>query len=378
MHPSLLQRVIETVRDAIGLSSDAELTCEMDPATFTLRTAEAYRHLGVNRASVGAQSFDNDLLSACRRVHKRRDIEEAVSALRDAGFANISLDLISGLPGQTMDTWRASLDAALRVDPEHISSYDLMLEPGTHFGNKYEPGEGPLPTEALAAEMMNISAAVLRDAHFEHYEVSNFAKRDLRVKLPNRAGTHRPLKLHKSPFRSKHNMAYWQNEAFYAFGLGATSVLDGFRFARPRRLSAYVEYVNGLEQIAGLTSESEEGDTQWKHVTEVFYPNMKPLNERERLEDYLINAFRLLVEGVNLEELRLQFGPPAWERLVTAIEKCDSLERQGFIRVERSMLEQYPTSVRLTEQGALIENTVLSTLLHEAVWRVPVQSETLT
>lgn len=367
LHPSLLQQVIETIDQTIGLSSNAEITCEMDPATFTLYTAEAYRELGVNRASVGAQSFDDNLLSTCRRVHRKSDIDSAITTLRRTGFDNISLDLISGLPGQTLLSWKSSLQAALQLYPEHISCYDLTLEPGTAFGVKYESGEGPLPSEDVAAEMMILAADVLKGARFEHYEVSNFAKLG-----SDQQSTQTPTEFgnRASPFRSKHNMTYWRNEPFYAFGLGATSLLDGYRFARPRRLQDYRRYVEDVDSFLGSKAREDSDDA--KHLQELtcnhFYPVAKPLTTTESFEDYLINSFRLLVEGVNLEEVERFFGASARQRLEIAIEGNFYHVEQGNIDVTRGR-ERRLRSVRLTEQGALIENSILSSLMEEAVWK---------
>lgn len=164
-------------------------------------------------------------------------------------------------------------------------------------------------------------------------------------------------------------MAYWRNEPFYAFGLGATSVVDGFRFARPRRLSDYVKYVDGLTKFAESPEMSRHDRFEAINVTQAFYPHSPKMSNRERLEDYLINSFRLLVEGVSLDEVHDLFGATASGRLARALDKLSALEEQGSIRVERD--ESGPRSVALTEQGALIENSVLSTVMQEAVWQHP-------
>lgn len=357
LHPSLLERVIRTVRDAIGLDSGCEITVEMDPATFTPHTAESYRELGVNRASVGAQSFDDDLLAICRRVHRAADISLATTALRKAGFENISLDLISGLPGQTLTSWKTTLVSALDLHSEHISSYDLTLEPGTPFGNKYESGTGPLPPEDVVVDMMTATAGTLRSAGFEHYEVSSFARRNQSPDGSKKS----------SPFRSRHNMAYWRNEPFYAFGLGSTSLLDGYRFARPRRMADYRAYVEGLDNY--LNDPGRMDQMNWREQTlKYLYPGLRPLTTTERLEDYLINSSRLLVEGVSLGELEDLFGSVERDRLVKAVEKNNHLEREGNLIVTRHE-QQRMQAIRLTERGMLIENSVLSTLLQDAIWR---------
>lgn len=340
----------------------------MDPATFTPYTAAAYRALGVNRASVGAQSFDDDLLAVCRRVHRKADISSAMAALRGAGFENVSLDLISGLPGQTLVSWKASLSAALDLYPEHISSYDLTLELGTSFGNKYESGRGPLPPEDEVVEMMTVTADTLGVAGFEHYEVSNFARRGRSLKTSDASPRKASCNSDKSPFRSRHNMAYWRNEPFYAFGLGSTSVLDGYRFARPRRMGDYRAYVEELDNHVNNTKGRLDG-VKWRDRTlKRLYAGLAPLTKTEQFEDYLINSFRLLVEGVNLKEVEELFGGEVRKRLVEAVKRNECLEEDGNLRVTRYG-DGEVQSIQLTEQGALVENAILSSLLQDAIWR---------
>lgn len=370
LHPTLLQRVVTAIRENFGLQTDAEVTCEMDPATFTLQSAEAFREIGVNRASVGAQSFNDEELASCGRIHRSADIEKAVQVLRSAGFNNLSLDLISGLPGQSLSSWHQSLDSLISLNPEHVSAYDLTLEEGTDFGKRYTAGVSPLPCESSAAQMMTVTSDVLRTAGYEHYEVSNYARRSGR-RFQNTGEGSAPQEI-ISPFRSKHNMAYWRNEPFYGFGLGSTSVLDGFRFARPRKMSQYRRYVENLS--AGVTELAEDEETKymkWNDRMRLLYPHVEPLTERERLEDFLINSFRLLVDGVKVDELEAMFGATARKRFISAVENNRHLVDDGFLEVDEGEANARRDfrAVRLTEEGALVENAVLSTLMQAAVWR---------
>lgn len=372
LHPTLLSRVVSSIRETFGLQEQAELTCEMDPATFTLHSAEAFREIGINRASVGVQSFDDKELAMCRRIHSAADIAPAVGALRSAGFDNISLDLISGLPEQSFDSWRNSLDAIIDLDPEHVSAYDLTLEEGTDFGKRFASGQSPLPNESTAAEMISVAADTLKRAGYEHYEISNYAKRTCRESYGSLPMKKQGMDRAASPFRSRHNMSYWRNEPFYAFGLGSTSVLDGYRFARPRGMSNYRRYVDGLAiGKTAFVGDSMEHEEQLQEQLKTFYPHVEPRTERERLEDFLINAFRLLVDGVQLDVLRAQFGPLAAERFASAVQRNSYFVEQGYLELEYSDPQRNLAVVRLTEQGALIENSILSTLMQDAVWQYP-------
>lgn len=338
IHPSMLERILNTVHKYVSVKADAEITAEMDPATFSLQKAVQFASLGVNRASVGAQSFDDNILSDCRRVHKARDIHTAIHNLRTANISNISLDLISALPHQSFQSWKSSLQQALRLNPNHISAYDLTLESGTLFHSKYSSGIDPLPDEQLAADMMLYTAQTLSNEGFDHYEVSNYAK--------------------GNSFRSKHNLAYWRNNPFYAFGLGATSLVDGYRFARPRRVSDYEAYVEHLENALETRPSPD--------YSSVLYPHIPQQTSSERLEDYLINAFRLLDQGVLLDDVEAQFGSIVRCRIQKAVHNNSQLEQQRLVHVVHH--GDCVHSIRLTEQGALLENSILATLMQDAVW----------
>jgi putative oxygen-independent coproporphyrinogen III oxidase len=163
--PSLLSveqvhQIIGTLTQHFGLAESPEISMEMDPGTFTLEQAQGYRQAGVNRVSLGSQAFQDNLLSDCGRTHRVKDIYEAVNVLRQAGYKNLSLDLISGLPNQTLGQWEASLERAIALSPQHISAYDLVIEPGTVFGKRFEPGEGPLPTDDLTAQGIPITKSL--------------------------------------------------------------------------------------------------------------------------------------------------------------------------------------------------------------------------
>lgn len=348
MHPSLLEKIINTFHSLTGLSKHVEITCEMDPATFTSQTAKDYAHLGVNRASIGAQSFDDHLLAACNRIHRVKDIYSAVQILTDANINNLSIDLISGLPAQSLTTWERSLDYAINLTPSHISAYDLTLEADTPFGNKYKSGMYPLPQEEDAVKMISITSDKLSTYGYEHYEISNYAK------LPN--NQQKP-----SSFRSSHNMAYWNNQPFYAFGLGATSLVDGYRFARPRRLADYKRYVNSLENIQNIESEST--------VESILYPHTKQQSQQDQLEDFYINSFRLLQDGLVLSELENRFGKNAKDRLISSLKKHDYLVKEKSLNVSYLDLDKTVFDrLTLTEKGLLIENSILSSIMADAVW----------
>ena len=158
---SQLSNILETLDRKFGIAAGAEISIEIDPGTFTLEQLRGYAAAGVNRVSLGVQAFQDELLQACGRSHSVAEIFEAVEIVRSAGIVNFSLDLISGLPHQTLEQWETSLKSAVEIAPTHLSSYDLIVEQGTAFGRYFEPGAQPLPADETAAQMYRLAGEIL-------------------------------------------------------------------------------------------------------------------------------------------------------------------------------------------------------------------------
>jgi oxygen-independent coproporphyrinogen-3 oxidase len=266
-----LERVLHSLDCQFGIFADTEIAIEMDPGTFDLEQLQGYGLAGVNRVSLGAQSFHQEQLQACGRTHTPEDIYKAVDLMHQAGLDNYSLDLISGLPHQTLTTWQQSLEAAVSCDPAHLSVYDLTVEPGTAFHRWYRPGESPLPTDEMTADMYRLAQATLSQAGYEHYEISNYAR---------------------PGYQCRHNRVYWENRAYYGFGMGAASYVQGQRFSRPRKRREYRDWVE-----AGCVVDSP--------VTEA----------GDRWLDTLMLGLRL-ADGLSLGELATAFGKSRVENLL--------------------------------------------------------------
>ncbi|WP_009545885.1 radical SAM family heme chaperone HemW [Crocosphaera subtropica] len=225
--PPYLEKILLTLDEHFGINSDAEISLEMDPGTFTLEQLSDYKKLGVNRFSLGVQSFDDELLEKCGRFHRYKDIGQAIDFIHQNKIKNFSLDLMSGLPYQNLETWKLSLQQAIRINPTHISCYDLVLEPVTAFGKQYKPGKFPLPNDQDTSQMYTITQQKLTEAGYEHYEISNYAK---------------------SGYQCRHNLVYWENKPYYGFGMGAASYTNNQRFTRPKTRKSYYEWINQLKQ----------------------------------------------------------------------------------------------------------------------------------
>ncbi|KAA8499674.1 Oxygen-independent coproporphyrinogen-III oxidase-like protein [Porphyridium purpureum] len=308
-----LEDIMALLRAELGFEPDIEITMEMDPGTFDVALARSFKQLGVTRASVGCQSFSDRLLSICGRAHNTDDIYRAIDALHSAQFDVYSLDLISGLPGQSLEDWHESLRCVERIAPVHVSTYDLELASSTKFGRLYKPGESPLPSDEDAALMYKESISFLNSIGILHYETSNFAR---------------------PGFESRHNQVYWRNEAYYGFGMGSTSYVEGKRVTRPRTLRAYYDWVDQYALLNGTLDDS---------ATDL----------AEQLEDTLMLGLRR-VSGVDLAALEGTFGVPVQQVLCAASER--------FLVDGRAQLSGSVLSLRDPE-GFLFQNDILSDLL---------------
>jgi len=225
--PSILQAshligILDQCRAAFTFETDAEVTIEVNPGTVDLPKLDALREGGVTRLSVGVQAVQDRLLQRIGRAHTAREAEQAFRLMREAGFGNVNLDLMFGLPGQGMDDWSETLDWAIDVSPEHLSAYGLTLEEGTPLYKAHRQGAIGLPDEATEAEMYRMAVDRLCDAGFEHYEISNFAR---------------------PGFRCRHNLVYWQHQEYLGLGAGAHSFLAGQRFFNELLPARYVSAI---------------------------------------------------------------------------------------------------------------------------------------
>jgi oxygen-independent coproporphyrinogen-3 oxidase len=224
-----LSRIMQTLKENFQVSHQAEITLETNPGTVDLEKLKSIRQLGFNRLSIGVQTFDSELLQKLARGHNKEDALKTLSWAKEAGFENISLDLIFGLPGQSMSSWEDTIDQALSEQIQHISCYALTIEEGTPFHKMYSNSNhthtnsaknSVIPSEEITVQMYEKLQVKLLEKGFEQYEVSNFAK---------------------TGFQSKHNLTYWRNEEFYGYGVSAHEFIKGERKSHNRNLEEYIQ-----------------------------------------------------------------------------------------------------------------------------------------
>ncbi|HEX8495213.1 MAG TPA: radical SAM family heme chaperone HemW [Pyrinomonadaceae bacterium] len=314
--PSLLnsaqvERLLKAVRERFRVEPDAEVTMEMNPGTLTPKILREFARLGVNRASFGAQTFDDSELQRLGRRHTAADVRQTILYLRDAGFINVSFDLIAGLPAQTLRAWSHNLDEALQLRPEHLSLYLLEVHDSTPLAEQIRRGQQPRPDDDIAAEMYQLMLDRTARAGYVHYEISNFC-------LPG--------------YESRHNTKYWTGEAVYGFGCSAHS-FDGERrrWANERDAARYTALV-------------EEGSSTVVEINE--------LDEREAQAEAIFLGLRLM-HGVNLTQHQRRFGRDLRADYATDLAR---LSEAGLISVEDERL-------KLTRSGALLSNEVFETFI---------------
>ena len=275
--PPQLESLLAALSCRFGLAPGAEISLELDPASFDQDRLAGYLQAGVNRVSLGGQSFDDAVLAGLGRRHRGADLLEAAGwlaqALGGGALSSWSLDLIQGLPGQDLGHWRRQLRQAIALAPPHLSVYDLTLEPGTVFAQRHDRGQLQLPDADLGADLMELTWAELSAAGYGHYEISNYA-------LPGHA--------------SRHNRVYWSGAGWWGFGMGATGSPWGERVARPRTRETYAAWLAQELGEAGIDGRRAEAPARTP-------PRGLPLDER------LMVGLRRR-EGVAMEPLLAQQG----------------------------------------------------------------------
>jgi len=334
--PSLLPagetgRILERVRDRFAVAEDAEITIECNPGTVTAEKLANYITHGINRLSIGLQSTEDEELKRIGRIHDYDTFLETYRRAREAGFGNINIDLMAGLPGQSIESYRKTLERVVSLAPEHISAYSLILEEGTPlYVNRKSY---TFPDEDEDREMYELTEKVLGQAGFWRYEISNYAREGREC---------------------RHNMVYWRRGDYAGFGLGASSMVGNVRWKNPdgqADYEAYVERMTAVDESRGVYSEETQAERAAR-MTIAGACEVQPLTVQEQMEEFMFLGLRL-TEGVDLGEFRQYFGKSADEiygKQIRTFTGQRLMEREG----ER---------LRLTPRGIDVSNTVFAAFL---------------
>ena len=312
--PPQMERFLKAVCTYFPLAPNAEFTMEANPGTTDSDKLAAMKAGGVNRISFGVQSFDNGLLERIGRIHSVDDVYRSIENARAAGFTNLSIDLMFGLPGQTVELLRDSVNRAMELGLPHYSIYSLKVEENTLFHKLYERNELPLPPEEEEFNMFILLMDMLKENGYEHYEISNFAK---------------------SGYESRHNSTYWRNEPYYGLGAGAHGYVNRMR------------HVN----LKGITPYIEAAAQKLPRLETALVP------EAEAMEDLMMVGLRLLA-GVPASRFSNQFaGQTLEEKFGGVIHK---LMNDDLLEVEKT---ENDTIYRLTDKGVLLGNEVFGSFI---------------
>lgn len=310
-----MERIFEALHEVFEIAEDAEITVEANPGTVTQEKLSAYRKLGINRISFGLQSADNGELKLLGRIHTYEQFLESYEMARTAGFTNINIDLISAIPKQTVRSWEETLKRIIRLKPEHISAYSLIIEEGTSFAKLYGEGsplERDLPSEEEERLMYEKTEEILGENGYHRYEISNYAKEGMEC---------------------RHNLGYWGRKNYLGLGLGASSLLDNRRYSNTENLREYTECAGQPEKIR---------------------KNTEHLTEEEQMEEFIFLGLRKM-NGISEQAFWNCFQKTIWDCYGENIRKV----------MEKGLLKQREGCLSLTKKGIDVSNYVFAEILYQ-------------
>lgn len=310
--PKQMEDILQKIYEIFELERRPEITIEVNPGTVDEEKLQCYKENGVNRLSMGLQSVKDEKLRLLGRIHTYQEFAESYELARKAGFDNISIDLISSVPGQTLQEWKEELETAAAQNPEHISVYQLIIEEGTPFYEKYAEHPELLPDEETSREIYLWTGKFLKEAGYEQYEISNYAK---------------PGK------ESRHNLKYWERGDYLGLGLGAASMVRNIRMSNTKDMRTYLERCDKPKTM--------REDVQF-------------LEEPRQMEEFMFLGLRK-TRGVSKKEFKRIFGREMDMVYEKALHKC----------LENGMLLEHKDRIFLSEEGTLLSNMVLSEFLFD-------------
>ena len=310
-----IQEIFNKVQEVFHLASCPEITIEANPGTVTLDKLKGWKELGINRISFGLQSIHDEELKMLGRIHTYQDFLQSYSMAREVGFNNINIDLISAIPGQSVESWRETLKTVAQLEPEHISAYSLIIEEGTLFYERYKDRRDPmgylsLPDEDDERKMYEETEVILNQYGFQRYEISNYAKLGREC---------------------KHNLGYWERTEYLGIGLGAATLIENTRYNITRDFSFYLENAGKSKEI---------------------FQEKEVLSTQDQMEEFMFLGLRKM-NGVSKRQFAQQFQCPIEEQYGEVLEE---LELENLISIKGDR-------IALTKRGIDISNYVFQKFL---------------
>ena len=322
--PSILEekyigQILDTLRSTARISDDAEITIECNPGTLTMEKLEAYKDADINRISLGLQSANDEELKTIGRIHNFEEFKKSFNLARLAGFNNINVDIMSALPGQTLNSYKETLARVITLNPEHISAYSLIVEDETPLKDRVENGEVALPSEDEEREMYYYTKEFLEKTGYKRYEISNYAK---------------------DGYECRHNIGYWKRVEYLGFGIGAASLFKGERFSNTSDINRYMHVLEKEDVM--------NADEVWKALNE----NIETLTQKDEMEEFMFLGLRM-TDGVSKSDFKKIFNCDIEAVYGNVIEK---LANQNLIKEAGDL-------ITLTDKGIDISNIVLANFL---------------
>ncbi len=301
----LIYDYLMNLRSSFEFDNEAEISIECNPGTLQRQSLSIYKEAGINRISLGLQCWQNELLKKLGRIHTAEDFERTLTNVKNAGFTNFNADLIFGIPGQTMEEWKETLEKVVSLEVPHLSCYSLSIEEGTQFGEMHKRGELPEQDDEIDRDMYHYTVNMLRDKGYKHYEISNFAK---------------------PRFECRHNLVYWRCGRYIGLGAGAHSYFNYSRYNNKEGIKEYIETLDAGSSPA---------------------ENFEAIDIGEQRAEYMIVGLRT-EEGIDMKDFKDRFGTDVMTVYGTEINKL----------IERGLLVIGNTKIYLSETGLDLANQV--------------------
>lgn len=324
---SLITNIMAFIRRSFNLEKDAEITIEANPGTLRHQKLNGYKSAGINRISIGLQSADDEMLKKLGRLHNYDQFVASYKAARRAGFNNINVDVMSGLPGQTIHSYVDTLSKVLDFQPEHISAYSLSIEEGTPFAENPEILD-TLPTEMIDRKMYEITKKLLGANGYDRYEFSNYAK---------------------PGYECRHNMVYWTGGEYIGFGLGASSYFQGKRFNNIRDIFTYIEL---MDETSDKFVEADNMEILYNQTVSKLRENVTPMYIDSRMEEFMFLGLRMTC-GVSRADFEERFNKDIYEVYGPVLNKY----------IDQGFMAAIDDRIILTDMGIDVSNIILADFL---------------
>lgn len=323
--PSLLSagsiyKIIHALDSLFSIEENVEITIESNPGTLNLDKLKGYKYSGVNRLSIGVQSFDDGELAQIGRIHDSKTAIKTIETCRIVGFENINLDLIFSLPNQNLDGWMRNLKTATSLSPEHLSIYGLQLEEGTEFFERFSKGEFDETSDDLDREMYHKTCDILNDNAFEHYEISNWSK---------------------PSYECRHNLKYWQFRDYLGIGPSAASFVNGFRFEVAPSVADFL-----------LVYESDNTKYRYDEINSNLFSNIHQNTLKDSAGEFAFTALRT-ADGISFKKFKEEFGLEFMNFYEKEIPEIEYFKALGDVKIDEEGL-------RLTRRGIDVSNRIMA------------------